>query len=147
MRFYRLDGNENNYIVEKHIIIVSEDSKRSGIKMTDKQIQRQALKIKKAIFDDFKEHEDGTYQGVIKVEVLAILDKYIPLNKVIDDIEFLTIINKCSKDLVIYLSEKLEGVDNRLMKLYCYDFVNQSFSSIYTIKLINPEENNDSMYI
>ena len=130
-----------------YIIIVSNDTKRIGVKMTDKQIQRQSLKIKNAIFNDFKEHEDGTYQGVIKDKILAILDKYIPLDKVIDDTEFLTIINKCSQDLVLYLSENINGVDNRLMKLYCYDFVNQSFSSIYTIKLINAEDNNDSMYI
>ena len=147
MRFYRLDGDENNYIVVNHIIIVSKDSKRTGIKMTDKQIQRQSLKLKKTIFDDYKEHEDGTYQGVIKDEVLNILDKYIPLNKMIDDIEFLTIINKCSEDLIMYLSERVKGVDKRLMKLYCYDFVNQSFSSIYAVKLIESEENNDSMYI
>jgi len=115
--------------------------------MTDKQIQRQSLKLKKTIFDDYKEHEDGTYQGVIKDEVLNILDKYIPLNKMIDDIEFLTIINKCSEDLIMYLSERVKGVDKRLMKLYCYDFVNQSFSSIYAVKLIESEENNDSMYI
>ena len=145
-KFYRLDGNENNYIVDGYIIIVSKDSKRSGVKMTDKQIQRQSLKIKETIFDNFKENKDGTYQGVIKKEVLALLDKYIPLNKVIDDIQFLTIINKCSTDLVLYLTDNIKGVDNRLMELYCYDFVNQSLSSIYAIKLIPAEDDNNSMY-
>jgi len=145
-KFYRLYGNENNYIVDGYIIIVSKDSKRSGVKMTDKQIQRQSLKIKETIFDNFKENKDGTYQGVIKNEVLALLDKYIPLNKVIDDIQFLTIINKCSTDLVLYLTDNIKGVDNRLMELYCYDFVNQSLSSIYAIKLIPAEDDNNSMY-
>lgn len=145
-KFYRLCGNENNYIVDGYIIIVSKDSKRSGVKMTDKQIQRQSLKIKETIFDNFKENKDGTYQGVIKKEVLALLDKYIPLNKVIDDIQFLTIINKCSTDLVLYLTDNIKGVDNRLMELYCYDFVNQSLSSIYAIKLIPAEDDNNSMY-
>ena len=126
---------------------MSIEDKLSGVKMTSKQIQRQTEKIKSVIFDNYVENDDGSYQGDVIDDVVSILEDNIPLDVEIDDSMFLDIIHKCSDKISKYVSSKVNGVDDRLMKLYCYDFVNQSLCSIYSIKLVNKkDDSDDSMY-
>jgi hypothetical protein len=123
------------------------DDKLSGVKMTPKQIKRQTEKIKSVIFENYIEDEDGSYQGDIIDDIVSLLEDNIPLNVEIDDSLFLDIIHKCSNKIYEYISQKVKGVDDRLMRLYCYDFVNQSLCSIYSIKLVDKKNNSkDSMY-
>ena len=126
---------------------MSIDDRLSGVKMTTKQIKRQTDKIKSVIFDNYVENEDGSYQGDVVEEVVFILEDNIPVNIEIDDSIFLNVIHKCSNKISDYVSKKVSGVDDRLMKLYCYDFVNQSLCSIYSIKLVDKEsDSDDTMY-
>ena len=127
--------------------IMSIDDKLSGVKMTAKQIKRQTDKIKSVIFDNYVENEDGSYQGDVVEEIVSILEDNIPVNIEIDDSIFLNVIHKCSNKISEYVSKKVNGVDDRLMKLYCYDFVNQSLGSIYSIKLVDKNtDSDDTMY-
>lgn len=127
--------------------IMSIEDKLSGVKMTAKQIKRQTDKIKSVIFDNYVENEDGSYQGDVVEEIVSILENNIPVNIEIDDSIFLNVIHKCSNKISDYVSKKVNGVDDRLMKLYCYDFVNQSLCSIYSIKLVDKEtDSDDTMY-
>jgi hypothetical protein len=123
------------------------DDRLSGVKMTPKQIKRQTEKIKSVIFDNYVEDEDGSYQGDIIEDIVCLLEDNIPIDVEIDDSLFLDIIHKCSNKIGEYVSERVKGVDDRLMRLYCYDFVNQSLCSIYSIKLVDNKNNSkDSMY-
>tara|TARA_Y100000389_G_scaffold205136_2_gene263852 strand:- start:9150 stop:9533 length:384 start_codon:yes stop_codon:yes gene_type:complete len=123
------------------------DDRLSGVKMTPKQIKRQTEKIKSVIFENYVEDEDGSYQGDIIDDIVSLLEDNIPIDVEIDDSLFLDIIHKCSNKICEYVSEKVKGVDDRLMRLYCYDFVNQSLCSIYSIKLVDKKNNSkDSMY-
>jgi len=123
------------------------DDRLSGVKMTPKQIKRQTEKIKSVIFDNYVEDEDGSYQGDIIEDIVCLLEDNIPIGVEIDDSLFLDIIHKCSNKIGEYVSERVKGVDDRLMRLYCYDFVNQSLCSIYSIKLVDNKNNSkDSMY-
>ena len=123
------------------------DDKLSGVKMTSKQIKRQTEKIKSVIFENYIEDEDGSYQGDIIDDIVSLLEDNIPLDVEIDDSLFLDIIHKCSNKIYEYISQKVKGVDDRLMSLYCYDFVNQSLCSIYSIKLVDKKiDSKDSMY-
>jgi hypothetical protein len=127
--------------------IMSIEDKLSGVKMTAKQIKRQTDKIKSVIFVNYSENEDGSYQGDVVDEIVSILEDNIPVNIEIDDSIFLNVIHKCSNRISDYVSKKVNGVDDRLMKLYCYDFVNQSLCSIYSIKLVDKEtDSDDTMY-
>jgi hypothetical protein len=127
--------------------IMSIDDKLSGVKMTAKQIKRQTDKIKSVIFDNYVENEDGSYQGDVVEEIVSILEDNIPVNIEIDDSIFLNVIHECSNKISEYVSKKVNGVDDRLMKLYCYDFVNQSLGSIYSIKLVDKNtDSDDTMY-
>lgn len=127
--------------------IMGIEDKLSGVKMTAKQIKRQTDKIKSVIFDNYVENEDGSYQGDVVDDIVLILENNIPTDVEIDDSMFLDIIHKCSNKISNYIAKKIKGVDSRLMQLYCYDFVNQSLCSIYSIKLVDNNKNSDdSMY-
>ena len=118
-----------------------------GIKLTEKQIQRQVKKLKELLFEDYEEYEDGTYKGELITEINDIINKHIGIEEEITQIELLGKIQQCAIEVYNWCADKSIGVDNRLMALYCFDFVNQSFNSFYTIKDNKNDNSNDMMYL
>jgi len=118
-----------------------------GIKLTDRQIKRQVKKLKELLFENYEEYEDGTYKGEVVNEVSNIINKYIGPDEEITQIELLETIQLCAMEVFEWCSGKIIGVDKRLMALYCFDFVNQSFNSFYSIKYTDDDDSNNMMYL
>ncbi len=118
-----------------------------SIKLTDRQIQRQVKKLKKLLFENYEEYEDGTYKGEVITEISDIISKYIGPEEEISQIKLLETIQLCAIEVFEWCSGKIIGVDNRLMALYCFDFVNQSFNSFYSIKEPEDDDSDNMMYL
>ena len=118
-----------------------------SIKLTDRQIQRQVKKLKKLLFENYEEYEDGTYKGEVITEISDIISKYIGPEEEISQIKLLETIQLCAIEEFEWCSGKIIGVDNRLMALYCFDFVNQSFNSFYSIKEPEDDDSDNMMYL
>ncbi len=118
-----------------------------GIKLTDRQIQRQVKKLKELLFENYEEYEDGTYKGEVITEVSDIINKYIGPDEEISHVELLETIQLCAIEVFEWCSGKSIGVDSRLMALYCFDFVNQSFNSFYSIKEPEDDDSDNMMYL
>ena len=115
-----------------------------GIPLTPKQIERQLKKIKNQIFTNYKQDEDGSYQGEINPEILKIIEKYMKVESV-EYLEYVLIIQACAREIYELLDKNLIGVDKRLLTLYTYDFVTQSMDAVYIIK--KEEKNDDPMFM
>lgn len=126
------------------IIKVGELSKKEGIPLTPRQIERQLNKIKKIIFTEYAEEGDGSYQGDIHPEILEIIEKYMVADN-IEYIQYIMIIQECAKEIYKWIYAKIVGVDERLLTLYTYDFVTQSMDAIYIIK--DEKKKDDPMFI
>jgi len=126
---------------------VSDIEDLGSIKLTDRQIQRQVKKLKKLLFENYEEYEDGTYKGEVITEISDIISKYIGPEEEISQIKLLETIQLCAIEVFEWCSGKIIGVDNRLMALYCFDFVNQSFNSFYSIKDPEDDGSDDMMYL
>ena len=118
-----------------------------GIKLTDRQIQRQVKKLKKLLFENYEEYEDGTYKGEVITEISDLISKYIGPEDEISQIKLLETIQLCAIEVFEWCSGKIIGVDSRLMALYCFDFVNQSFNSFYSIKEPEDDDSDNMMYL
>jgi|TARA_B100001105_G_C22100980_1_gene319088 hypothetical protein len=126
---------------------VSDIEDLGSIKLTDRQIQRQVKKLKKLLFENYEEYEDGTYKGEVITEISDIISKYIGPEEEISQIKLLETIQLCAIEVFEWCSGKIIGVDNRLMALYCFDFVNQSFNSFYSIKEPEDDDSDNMMYL
>lgn len=114
--------------------------------MTDAQLERQIKKIKKVIFKDLKEFDDGSYKGEIAEGVQEILLKNIPLDTPIDEEGLQQIIFKTATKLTIWLIKNTTGVNKKVASIFAFDFVQQSISSIYTIAFVDIPEEDDPMF-
>ena len=119
----------------------------ASIKLTHRQIKRQVKKLKKLLFENYEEYEDGTYKGEVITEISDIISKYIGPEEEISQIKLLETIQLCAIEVFEWCSGKIIGVDNRLMALYCFDFVNQSFNSFYSIKEPEDDDSDNMMYL
>jgi len=126
---------------------VSDIDGLGGIKLTDRQIQRQVKKLKKLLFENYEEYENGTYKGEVIAEISDIISKYIGTEDEISQIKLLETIQLCAIEVFEWCSGKIIGVDSRLMALYCFDFVNQSFNSFYSIKAPEDDDSDNMMYL
>ena len=119
-------------------------SKKQGIPLTPKQIERQLKKIKVALFNNYSQDEDGSYQGDIHPDIIKIIEKYMKIDTV-EYLEYILIIQDCAKEVYEWLDSKLIGIDKRLLTLYTYDFVTQSMEAVYIIKDEMPSD--DPMFM
>jgi len=120
--------------------------KELGIKLTDTQIERQITKMKKAVFGDYQEYDDGSYKGEVNREIFKILEKYISNKERLTEVEYLDITTNCSMALVEWMKLQLKGIDIRLMALYCFDFVNQTMGTLYGMVRANDFDSDNPMY-
>ena len=117
-----------------------------GIKLTDVQINRQIAKMKKAVFGEYQEFDDGSYKGEVNEEILNILENNTPDKEQLSELEYLDVITKIASELVIWMNSKVKGVDTRLMALYCFDFISQTMGLLYGIESDNGFDSNNPMY-
>ena len=72
-----------------------------GIKLTDRQIQRQVKKLKELLFENYEEYEDGTYKGEVITEISDIISKYIGPEEEISQIKLLECISRSLSTVLI----------------------------------------------
>ena len=119
---------------------------KNGIDLTDEQIKRQINRLRKFLFSGYEEFEDGSYTGELNGEVLELIAKHIPLGEELSQFAFIEVVQNCAKELYEWLESNVNSVDKRLMALYCYDFINQSLSTIYSIEFMDDDGKDDPMY-
>jgi len=122
------------------------DFDNKGINLTEMQIERQLKKIRELIFEGYETYEDGSYKGEIKQDVLAILQKHMPVEDEVGDIMFLKMVKDATIDITEHILDNLKGIDKRLASLYSYDFSNQSYNSIYSVGLVYKPDDDNPMY-
>jgi len=119
---------------------------KKGIDLTDEQIKRQINRLRKMIFSDYEEFEDGSYTGDLNEDVLELIATHIPVGEELSEFAFIEVVQNCAKELYEWLESNVNSVDKRLMALYCFDFINQSLSTIYAIEFIDNDGKDDPMY-
>lgn len=119
-----------------------------GIDLTEKQIERQLKKIRELLFDDYELFDNGSYKGEVKEVIVDILQDSIPEDDELNDLLFLKMVKDSAINITEYIFKNIKGVDKRLVALYSYDFVNQSYNSIYSISLeIKDDSKDNPMYM
>ena len=126
---------------------MSDEFETYGIRLTEKQIVRQVNKLKNILFLDYEELEDGAYKGEVHDEIIKIINEHIGDREEITQNEFLGIVKICATAIFGWVLNKVEGVDERLMALYCFDFANQTLNTMYSITFVDKDDKNDSMYV
>jgi hypothetical protein len=117
------------------------------IKLTQRQVERQVKKIKGIIFENYKESEDGSYEGTISEEVMKIIQSVIMVETEITELQFLQMITEGTKELVSLLNEKVKGVDERVINFFAFDFMTQSIDFMYQIEIAEIDDDYDPMFI
>ncbi len=126
---------------------MSRDFDDLGISLTEKQIERQINKLKKLFFEDYEELDDGSYKGEVVEELVDIINKHVLDKEEITQNEFLEAVRNCAMSIFVWANDRLKGVDERLMSLYCFDFANQSLNTMYSLTFVDKSDDSDSMYV
>ncbi len=124
---------------------MSKDFNSYGIKLTELQIERQINKLRNVFFQEYEELEDGSYKGEVVVELIEIINTHVENSAEMTQSEFLICVKECANKIFEWIQDKVTGVDERLMALYCFDFANQTLNGMFSINF-GDRDDNDSMY-
>jgi hypothetical protein len=105
------------------------------LKLTNQQVERQVKRLKEIIFDDYSENSDGSYEGTLNENVLKIIQTIILSEAEINELQFLQMITEGTKQLVVYLMENIDSVDERVVNFFAFDFMTQSIDFMYKIEV------------
>jgi hypothetical protein len=108
---------------------------KNKLKLTNQQVERQVKRLKEIIFDDYSENVDGSYEGTLNDNVLKIIQKIILSEAEINELQFLQMITEGTKELVKYLLENIDSVDERVINFFAFDFMTQSIDFMYKIEV------------
>ncbi len=108
---------------------------KNKLKLTNQQVERQVKRLKEIIFDDYSENVDGSYEGTLNENVLKIIQKIILSEAEINELQFLQMITEGTKELVKYLLENIDSVDERVINFFAFDFMTQSIDFMYKIEV------------
>ena len=116
------------------------------VPLTEAQVLRQVNRIKRVLFADYSENEDGTYEGEIVEPVLEIIQSVLTTQREVSEIDFLKMISEATKQLVRYLNEQLKSVDERVVNFFAFDFVTQTMDFMYSINMSRINDDYDPMF-
>ena len=98
------------------------------------------------MFDSWDTLEDGSYQGLIKEEVIEIIKENFPLDSRMGETELVDRIGKTVTDIASFIEANTNGVHEVFITHFALDFVQQSISSIFQIQETDPPRDTDFMY-
>ena len=117
------------------------------IDLTDSQILRQINKLRCLVFEDFKENEDGTYEGEINDGVAELIDEITnPLQELTEE-EFLELIRKGTKALIKFFEGEVNSINEDIIHFFAFDFITQTLDYMYGRVIKNKVNHFDPMFI
>jgi hypothetical protein len=118
-----------------------------SIDLTDSQILRQINKLRCLVFEDFKENENGTYEGEITDGVAEIIEDLTnPLQEMTEK-EFLELISKGTKALIKFFEGEVNSINDDIIHFFAFDFITQTLDNMYGRVLQNKVNYFDPMFI
>ncbi|MHA1290719.1 MAG: hypothetical protein ACTSPB_25320 [Candidatus Thorarchaeota archaeon] len=93
-------------------------------KLPDSMVERQLAKIQEHLFTNYTQDEES-YQGTLKPEVRDIIFGNLKFNEALDEEAFLQILAKIIKELVDWVQETLDGINEQLLRRFMADFLHQ----------------------
>lgn len=116
------------------------------MELSEAKKNRWIRRIQKALFESWDTLEDGSYQGLIKEEVIDIIKENFPLNERLGETELVERIGKTVTDIAAFIKANTNGVHEVFITHFALDFVQQSISSIFQIQETDPPRDTDFMY-
>lgn len=116
------------------------------INLTDKQIIRQITKLKGIIFDDYVEHNDGTYEGELNASILEIIEGLNQAKEELNEHDFLKMIRKGVRELIAYLDGKVDSINDDVIHFFAFDFITQTLNFMYGKKYVAKKDDYDFMF-
>ena len=116
------------------------------MELSEAKKNRWIRRIQKALFESWDTLEDGSYQGLIKEEVIEIIKENFPLNDRMGETELVERIGKTVTDIAAFIEANTNGVHEVFITHFALDFVQQSISSIFQIQETDPPRDTDFMY-
>jgi hypothetical protein len=116
------------------------------INLTDKQIIRQITKLKGIIFDDYVEHNDGTYEGELNASILEIIEGLNQAKEELNEHDFLKMIRKGVRELITYLDGKVDSINDDVIHFFAFDFITQTLNFMYGKKYEAKKDDYDFMF-
>lgn len=93
-------------------------------KLPESMVERQLAKIQEHLFTNYTQDEES-YQGTLKPEVRDIIFGNLKFNEALDEEAFLQILAKIIKELVEWVQETLDGINEQLLRRFMADFLHQ----------------------
>ena len=93
-------------------------------KLPESMVERQLAKIQEHLFTNYTQDEES-YQGTLKPEVSEIIFGNLKFNEALDEEAFLEILAKIIKELVEWVQETLDGINDQLLRRFMADFLHQ----------------------
>ena len=116
------------------------------MELSEAKKNRWIRRIQKALFESWDTLEDGSYQGLIKEEVIDIIKDNFPLDSRMGETELVDRIGKTVTDIAAFIESNTNGVHEVFITHFALDFVQQSISSIFQIQETDPPRDTDFMY-
>ncbi len=114
---------------------------------TEAQVNRQMLRIRESIFDNYEILEDNpdAYRGELKTDFKQIIESHIKIDKVLSEDEFKAMFQSCVDDMTEWIITNTDGVDKPVVNIFCIDLLEQTLSRIYSVEEVN-DPSTDYMY-
>lgn len=93
-------------------------------KLPESMVERQLAKIQEHLFTNYTQDEES-YQGTLKPEVSEIIFGNLKFNEALDEEAFLEILAKIIKELVEWVQQTLDGINEQLLRRFMADFLHQ----------------------
>ena len=118
-----------------------------GTIMSKAQVERQNDRIKKAMFEDYVDYEDGAYSGQLKVEVLEIFHSNLVFNEIMSEDQVGVIIGTIIESITEWIIENVAAVHPIVAKAYGIDFVPRCVEQFFNFESVAaPPDPHDPAY-
>ena len=119
---------------------------REPINLTDKQIIRQVNKLKSIVFDNYIEHNDGTYEGDLNESILEIIKELTMEKNDLDEKDFVKLIRQGIKKLLDYFEGKVDSINDDVIHFFAFDFMTQTLNFLYGKQYKTNNDDYDFMF-
>jgi len=116
------------------------------LSLSPAQLDRQMRRIKELLFDDYSDRKDGSFEGNIKDEVIALISEHIPLDTVLSDSQFNEKVVDAIRAIVKHILDNTKGVAEVLAVEFGTTFVTQTICEVFTLQQVErpPFKDNES---
>jgi len=118
-----------------------------GTIMSKAQVERQNERIKKAMFENYVDYEDGAYSGQLKEEVLEIFHTNLVFNEVMSEDQVGVIVGTIIESITEWIIENVSAVHPIVAKAYGIDFVPRCVEQFFNFESVAaPPDPHDPAY-